>query len=119
MSAIPTFENHVFISYAHIDNARFAGIEKGWIDHLHERLEVCLAQELGKPPKIWRDRKLGGNDVFNETIVIELAKSAILLSVISPRYLQSPSCQSELDGFFQQSAQSGGPRLGDSIASSK
>jgi hypothetical protein len=28
------FENHVFISYAHLDNARLTGIEKGWVDQL-------------------------------------------------------------------------------------
>jgi hypothetical protein len=108
-----SFENHLFISYAHIDNAHFAGVEKGWIDHLHERLEICLAQELGKPIRIWRDRKLAGNDVFNDTLVIELSKTAILLSVLSPRYLQSPSCRRELDDFFRLAAESGGLTLED------
>lgn len=113
MGEILQFENDVFISYAHIDNARFTGIEKGWIDHLHERLEICLAQELGKSPKIWRDRKLGGNDVFNDTIVIELSKTAILLPVISPRYLQSSSCRRELDDFCRLAEEEGGLRLDD------
>lgn len=113
MTPIPTFENHLFISYGQIDNARFAGVEKGWVDHLHERLEICLAQELGKPPKIWRDPQLGGNRVFKETIVIELSKSAILLSVISPRYLQSSSCREELDDFVRLAAKHGGLRLDD------
>jgi hypothetical protein len=113
MTAKVNFENHVFISYAHIDNACFSGVEKGWVDHLHERLEICLAQELGKPLKIWRDRKLGGNEVFNDTIVIALAKTAILLSIISPRYLQSSSCRQELDDFFREATSNGGLRLDD------
>jgi hypothetical protein len=53
------YENDVFISYAHIDNQLFSGVTKGWIDYLHERLEIRLAQLLGKTPHIWRDRKLG------------------------------------------------------------
>ena len=113
MSVLSNFENHLFISYAHIDNARFTGVEKGWIDHLHERLEIFLGQELGKAPKIWRDRKLRGSDVFNDTIVIELSKTAILLSIISPRYVQSSSCRRELDDFLRVAAQNGGVRLDD------
>lgn len=71
MSAKLNYKNDLFISYAHIDNARFTEIEKGWIDLLHEALDWRLPQLMGGPVKIWRDRKLGGNDVFNDTIVIE------------------------------------------------
>ena len=113
MPGFSSFENHVFVSYAHIDNYHFSGTSSGWIDLLHERLEIRLAQLLGKPPKIWRDRKLAGNDVFNDTIVIELAKTAILLCVISPRYMQSESCRRELEGFFRLSGRTSGVRIGD------
>ena len=107
------YKNDLFISYAHIDNAGFTEIEKGWIDLLHEALNWRLPQLMGGPVKIWRDRKLGGNDVFTETILIELANSAILITVISPRYLQSLSCRDELDGFFGAADQSVGLRIGD------
>jgi len=113
MSAKLNYKNDLFISYAHIDNARFTEIEKGWIDLLHEALDWRLPQLMGGPVKIWRDLKLGGNDVFNETIVIEVANSAILISVISPRYLSSSSCREELDRFFSAAAQSGGIRVDD------
>ncbi len=113
MSANLDFENSLFISYAHIDNARFTEVEKGWIELLHEALDWRLPQLLGRPVKIWRDRKLGGNDVFNDTIIIELSKAAILLAVITPRYLQSQSCQRELEDFFRLAAENGGLRIGD------
>jgi hypothetical protein len=111
MDAIHSFENHLFISYAHIDNQPLAEGLKGWVDTLHERLAIRLAQLLGKPPKIWRDRKLAGNDIFNDVIVIELSKTAILLSVLSPRYLQSPACRGEINDFFRLAAQGGGIRV--------
>jgi len=113
MSAKLDYKNDLFISYAHIDNARFTEIEKGWIDLLHEALDWRLPQLMGGPVKIWRDRKLGGNDVFNDTIVIEVGHSAILLCVISPRYLSSSSCREELDGFLRAAPQSGGLRVDD------
>ena len=113
MSAKLNYKNDLFISYAHIDNARFTEIEKGWIDLLHEALDWRLPQLMGGQVKIWRDRKLGGNDVFNQTIVIEVSNSAILITVISPRYLSSSSCREELDEFFSAANQSGGVRVGD------
>jgi hypothetical protein len=113
MNPIMKFEHHVFISYAHIDNARFTEAEKGWVDRLHEYLESRLPQLMGGPVNIWRDGKLGGNDVFNDTIEIELSKTAILLSVASPRYFQSSSCQRELDDFFRVAAEHGGLRIND------
>ena len=107
------YKNDLFISYAHIDNAGFTEIEKGWIDLLHEALNWRLPQLMGGPVKIWRDRKLGGNDVFTETILIELANSAILITVNSPRNLQSLSCRDELDGIFVAPDQTAGLRIGD------
>ena len=93
--------NDLFISYAHIDNdnSAFPDQDRGWIDLLHKRLEIRLAQLLGKPPRIWRDRKLKGFEKFDQTIVIELSRTAILLSVVSPRYIESTSCRSEIDSF--------------------
>jgi len=113
MTLAVKFEHHVFISYAHIDNARFTEAEKGWVDRLHEYLESRLPQLMGGPVNIWRDGKLGGNDVFNETIDIELSKTAILLSVASPRYFQSSSCQRELEDFFRLAAEQGGLTIND------
>ncbi len=113
MDAINSSENHLFISYAHIDNQPLTEGLKGWIDTLHALLQIRLAQLMGRPPKIWRDRKLKGNDVFNDVIVIELSNTALLLSVLSPRYLQSPACRSELKDFFRLADQSGGIRIGE------
>jgi hypothetical protein len=105
-----TFSNDLFISYAHIDNRSILEGNRGWIDLLHERLEIRLAQLLGKAPRIWRDRKLKGYEAFGETIVIELSQSAILISVVSPRYIDSESCRSEVESFFKQR---GGVQIGD------
>ena len=108
-----SYPNDLFISYAHIDNAFFPGGTKGWIDMLHERLEIRLAQLLGEKPNIWRDRKLRGYDDFEETLVIELSRSAILLAVVTPRYVDSPSCRSEIENFFRLAAERDRLQLGD------
>lgn len=99
-------EHDLFISYTHLDNERYDS-DQGWIDLFHERLAIRLAQLLGEKPRIWRDRKLRGNDDFAETLMIELSKAALLVSVMSPRYLKSEWCSRELHGFYQNLITSG------------
>ncbi len=106
------FEHDFFISYAHVDNERLHDPEHGWIDLLHGRLETRLEQILGEKPKIWRDPKLSGNDVFGETLIVELSKAALLVSVLSPRYLKSDWCRRELEEFYNRVAQSGRASIG-------
>jgi hypothetical protein len=43
----------------------------------------------GEKPKIWRDPKLQGNDVFAEELLARLAKAALLLAVLT-RVISSP-----------------------------
>jgi hypothetical protein len=54
------FANHLFISYAHIDNGRTEENDPGWVDRFHKSLQSFLNISIGEEAKIWRDRKLGG-----------------------------------------------------------
>jgi hypothetical protein len=103
------FEQDIFISYAHIDNQPLAQGMEGWVEALHERLRITLTQLLGAEVKVWRDRKLQGNDVFAETLVAEVAQAAVLVSVVSPRYVSSEWCLRELAEFTRRA----GARVGD------
>lgn len=90
----------LFISYAHIDDLSPFGGERGWIDLLHERLSVLLAQALGYELNIWRDgHKLRGNDELGGAIGEGVTRSLLLLPVISPRYVQSDWCNREMESF--------------------
>ena len=109
------FENDVFISYAHIDDMALVEGQKGWISSLHRALEIRLAQLLGRQPRIWRDPKLSGNDVFADRLVDRLPGVAILLSVVSPRYLKSDWCLRELREFIKAAEGSGGVRVGHKL----
>jgi hypothetical protein len=95
------FDSDIFISYAHIDNQPLTPGDEGWITNLHRALEIRLAQLLGEEPKIWRDPKIQGNDYFDTAIVSQLPKTALLISIITPRYLKSEWCRKELDEFSQ------------------
>ena len=108
-----SFENDIFISYAHIDNEPLTKGQEGWISDFHRALEKRLAQLRGEKPKIWRDLKLQGNDYFGDTIVEQFPKVALLVSVLSPRYVQSDWCVKELREFYRAAERTGGVRVAD------
>jgi hypothetical protein len=89
----------IFISYAHLDNEPLVEGERGWISSFHYVLERRLAMLLGEQPRLWRDRELKGNDVFDAKIAEGLRSAALFVSVITPRYLKSDYCQKELAEF--------------------
>jgi hypothetical protein len=95
-------ENHVFISYAHIDNYPLPESRKGWVSYFDEALTNLLSQKLGKNAKIWRDTQMERSAIFDEEIFSNLAQSLTLVSVVSPRYVDSNYCLNELDKFRQK-----------------
>jgi hypothetical protein len=109
------FESDAFISYAHLDNVELIEGHKGWVSNLHRALEVRVAQLLGKQPQIWRDPKLQGNDFFAEALVDKLRRVAILVPVVSPRYVKSEWTRKELSAFCQAAEKQGGIRFHDKV----
>ena len=86
------FENDVFVSYAHIDDQVLAEGQTGWIATSPSRACRSASRSCSaKPPKIWRDPKLQGNDVFADTLVDRLPRVAVLVSVLSRRATSSPN----------------------------
>lgn len=106
------FEFDVFVSYAHVDNAADEH-QKGWVAKLHEELDRRLTQLIGKPTRIWRDPELEGNHVFEEVLVDRVRRAAVLLSVVSPRYVRSEWAMRELNEFWKAAEQQGGVRIRD------
>ena len=102
------FAGDAFISYAHLDNVELVEGRKGWVANFHRALEVRVGQLLGKSPKIWRDPKLSGNDLFAETLIDQLKQVALLVSVVSPRYLKSEWTMRELNEFWRAAGEQGG-----------
>jgi hypothetical protein len=107
------FDRDIFISYAHIDNESLAEDLEGWISTLHRGLEIRLGQLRGSKTDIWRDLKLTGNDVFSETILEQFPNLAVLVSILSPRYVKSEWCLRELEHFYNAAGARGGIKIGD------
>ncbi|MGH7494455.1 MAG: TIR domain-containing protein [bacterium] len=112
MGYVLGFENDIFISYTHIDNDLLAQ-EEGWVSFFHDKLRKRLRQLLGAELDIWRDAKLQGNDYLSDALLKQLPRIAILVSILSPRYIQSEWCLQELQEFAEAAEKTGGLRIHD------
>jgi hypothetical protein len=102
------FEKHLFISYAHIDNQPLSEDQQGWITRFHASLSAMVSMRLGRKAEIWRDIKLSGNDIFADEIVSQFPKTELLVSVVTPRYVESDWCTREVKEFCKSAEASGG-----------
>lgn len=107
------FDGDAFISYAHLDNVELDAGRGGWVANLHRALQARLAQLLGKESRIWWDPKLRGNDVFGETLIQQVRSVASLVTVISPRYVNSEWGRRELAEFCKAAEAQGGVNVQD------
>ena len=105
------FEADAFISYAHLDNQELVEGRKGWVANLQRALSIRVGQMLGKDAHVWWDRKLQGNDAFDPALVARLQKVAALVTVVTPRYVQSDWTRKELSEFCKAAELSGGLRV--------
>ena len=102
------FEKQVFISYAHIDNEPLSEKQIGWITRFHVSLSAMLSMRIGRKAEIWRDNKLSGNDIFADEILQQFPKTALLISVVTPRYVESEWCTREAWEFCKTAEVTGG-----------
>ncbi len=97
MAYVPGFANDIFISYSHIDDQAVTG--PGWVTDFHRRLHIEIEEEIGMRAAIWRDPRIGPATDFSRDLDRQIRRSAILLAVLSPGYLNSTWCEWELGGF--------------------
>jgi len=112
MAYVPGFEHDVVISYAHVDNEPFGESQKRWVSDFHRDLQTRVTQLLGNAATIWRDPRLEGNQVLWEALRRCLEQSAVLVSVLSPRYIDSKSCIYEIEFFPRAAENTGGFQIG-------
>ncbi|MBI1762083.1 MAG: toll/interleukin-1 receptor domain-containing protein [Acidobacteria bacterium] len=108
MGYIPGYEHDIFVSYAHIDNDPLIKGVPGWVDFFEDLLRKTLRVKLGAEITIFRDPQLNGFETFSEQLAGALEQSAVMLAVISPRYIKAEWCLWELREFQKRT---GGGRL--------
>ena len=115
MAYLSEFEGDIFISYARYDDEQLKKGEDGWVSHLHRALETLLRRRLGADPQIWRDVGLAGNEFLWDKLANQISKAAVLVSVVSPRYLKSDWCLREVQEFCRVADDHGGLRVDEAI----
>jgi TIR domain-containing protein len=93
--------SHLFINYSHRDNLPVGSGTKGWVDLLYEALDWRLSQLLHEGPKISRSGAHEPNHTLTSSIASVPAQPAILISVVSPAYVDSKWCRAEVQQFLQ------------------
>ena len=99
------FETDLFISYTHIDNQPLIKGQEGWVDRFQFSLASLLERWMGEKAHIWKDERLAGDDDFAAQIVSQFPKTAVMLSVVSPRYIKSKWCKEEVGKFCEAAEQ--------------
>ncbi|GJM29691.1 MAG: hypothetical protein DHS20C17_23260 [Cyclobacteriaceae bacterium] len=97
----------VFISYAQLDNESITHEEAGWISVFDQALRKRVAQILGYQPGIWREPQ----ESLDEQALNEFIKLKVLISILSPRYLESKNCLKQLKEFCTVAEHKGGVKV--------
>ena len=102
------FEQHAFISYAHVDNLGTPDDPRGWVTRFQQQLACYLSTEIAAEARLWRDDRLRGHEIFGAEIVAQFPRTALLIAVVSPRYIESDWCLRELAEFCAAAERTGG-----------
>lgn len=110
---VPGYDHDIFVSYAHVDDQALPEIGQGWVTTLVSGVRTLLAQKLGRDEaySLWMDPQMAGNVPITTQITGMLQKSATMLVVLSPGYVESTWCKREADTFWaavQEHLDSGG-----------
>jgi len=106
------FTDDLFISYAHIDDRPLDDVN-GWVTTLHERLNDRLAMLLGSELKIWWDQREQANQYLVGMIGERVSNTLLMVSIVTPRYVNSDWCRAEVREFCERADQTGGIVIGN------
>src|SRR6185503_1875959 len=101
------FSDDIFISYEHIDDRPLDDV-KGWVTTLHERLNARLFQLVGSEIKTWWDQRDQAKQYLIGMIGSRISSTRLLLSIVTPRYVNSDWCRAEVAEFCRLADKAGG-----------
>jgi len=108
------FEVDAYISHSHFDDLPFGGNNKGWVATFARALEIRLTQLLGRQARVDFDSELRDHDIFSVSSFDSLRRAAVMVAIVSPRYVQSIWTTQELQEFLKVAKQRGDVRVQDS-----
>jgi TIR domain len=101
---MPRQSSPVFISYAHVDDLKYAG--EGWVTQFATTLVQLLARETDRDTitdlPLWIDQRMNAGDGIDPTIEKAIADAVVFIPIVSTAYLRSKYCLRKLDAFCRQ-----------------
>lgn len=86
---------------------------EGWVTRFHYAVGLVAPRLARDDLRVFRDAQLLGNHL--DVILERLRETAVLVSVLSPRYIHSEWCNKELRSFWQHASETGKLRAGDKL----
>src|SRR5512135_1378195 len=103
MAYVPNYEYDIFVSYAHVDDEPYPGVDAGWVSTLIKCIKTKLSQRLGRSDaySLFMDHQLARHVKLTPQLMDALHRSAILIVILSPCYVASDWCNREKNTFLQ------------------
>ena len=105
--------SEVLLNYAAIDDQPLLEGKTGWVSQLHRNLEVRVEQLSGEKVSIARLPDLSGSDIVPAEVIAHLPRVKAMISVVSPPFIKSAACRSEVEQFWRIAEQTGGQWVED------
>lgn len=102
-------DSDVLLNYASIDDHSMQDGKPGWVSQLHRNLEVRMEQLLGEKVNIARLPEALQSPAIEGKLMEHCPEAKAMISVVSPPFIHSESCQREVQEFLRVAEQTGGP----------
>ena len=95
-ASVPGYRYDVFVSYAQAIN------HDGWVTRFKDKLTDFLNERLDNKPQVfWDEQSLELNDDLDSHITEAVRQSAVMVVVVSHKYLTRAWCSLERETFLQ------------------
>ncbi len=105
--------SEILLNYAAIDDQPLLEGRPGWVSQLHRNLEVRVEQLSGEKVHIARLPDLYESEIIRTEVIGHLPRVKAMVSVVSPPFVRSGACRSEVEEFWRIAAQTGGQWVAD------
>lgn len=95
--------HQVFVSYAHADDEPLDDGVPGWASFFVDKLKRSAARQPGGAGiEFWMDHRLEPHRRVDDELRKRLRESAVILALLSPRYMESDWCRQEMATFVEE-----------------
>jgi serine/threonine protein kinase len=108
ISAAKLKASDVLLSYAAIDDYPLQDGKPGWVSQLHRNLEVRMEQLSGEKVQITRLPEEAISPANEAELLLQIPQAKAMISVVSPPFIHSQTCQREVEQFWHGAEQTGG-----------